>query len=76
VEENLEEKEFVRGLLGKSLEVEWETKGDLNASLSDLSALSLLDDVVGPGPGRSWHFVFRGYEGAAPCASESRWEKR
>jgi hypothetical protein len=27
VEENLEEKEFVKGLLGMSLEVEWETRG-------------------------------------------------
>jgi hypothetical protein len=37
VEENLEEKEFVKGLLGMSLEVEWETRGDSRRRLTNSS---------------------------------------
>jgi hypothetical protein len=32
VEDNLEEKEFSKGLFRMSLEVEWETRGDLRRS--------------------------------------------
>jgi hypothetical protein len=37
VEENLEEKKFVKGLLGMSPEVEWETRGDLRRRLARLN---------------------------------------
>jgi hypothetical protein len=34
VEESWEEKEFAKGLLGISLEVEWETRGDLRRRIA------------------------------------------
>jgi hypothetical protein len=37
VEENSEEKEFAKGLLGMSPEVEWETRGDLRRKLASSS---------------------------------------
>jgi hypothetical protein len=42
VEENLEEKEFAKGLLGMSLEVEWETREDLRRRLTSSSQQVLL----------------------------------
>jgi hypothetical protein len=37
VEESLEGKEFAKGLLGMSLEVEWETREDLRRELTSSS---------------------------------------
>jgi hypothetical protein len=37
VEDNLEEKEFVKGLLGMGLEVEWETREDSRRRLMNSS---------------------------------------
>jgi hypothetical protein len=42
VEENLEEKEFVKGLLGMSLKVEWETREDSRKRLTNSSQQVLL----------------------------------
>jgi hypothetical protein len=42
VEENLEEKEFVKGLLGMSLEVEWETREDSGRRLTSSGQQVLL----------------------------------
>jgi len=42
VEDNLEEKEFAKELLGMSLEVEWETKGDLKRRLTGSNQQMLL----------------------------------
>jgi hypothetical protein len=42
VEENLEEKEFVKGLRELSLEVEWETREGLRRRLTRLTQQALL----------------------------------
>jgi hypothetical protein len=42
VEENLEAKEFAKGLLGMSPEVEWETREDLRRRLTNSSQQALL----------------------------------
>jgi hypothetical protein len=42
VEESLEEKEFVKGLLGMSLKVEWEIRGDIRRRLTSSSQQVLL----------------------------------
>jgi hypothetical protein len=42
VEENSEEKEFMKGLLGTSPEVEWETREDLRKRLTSSSPQVLL----------------------------------
>jgi hypothetical protein len=42
VEENLEEKEFAKGLLGMGLEVEWETREGLRRRLTSSSQQALL----------------------------------
>jgi hypothetical protein len=55
VEENLEEKEFAKGLLRMSLEVEWETRGDLRIRLTSSiqRVLLLCTGVVKLGVGKS-----------------------
>jgi hypothetical protein len=55
VEENLEEKEFAKGLLGMSPKVEWETRGDLRRRLASSSQQVLLfcAGVVKLGVGKS-----------------------
>jgi hypothetical protein len=41
VDENLEEKEFAKGLLGMSLGVEWEIREDLRRRLTNSSQQAL-----------------------------------
>jgi hypothetical protein len=63
VEENSEEKEFAKGLLGMSLEVEWETRGDSRRRLTSSSQQVLLlvqEWEIFCGRGSTPRYSFRG----------------